>query len=245
MQVTQKPSKWRDVPTHYCPGCHHGVAHQIIGRVLDNLGLADGAILASSIGCSGLMYEYMDFDSVEAPHGRAPAVATGMKRACPHKTVFTYQGDGDLASIGMGEIMHAALRGEKITVIFINNTIYGMTGGQMAPTTLDGQVTSTTPLGRDAILTGYPPKMAEIVAGLEGCAFSARVALNNIKNIKKAEKAVSRAFRVQQENLGFSMVEMLSSCPSGWKLPPIEANERVAKELIPHYPLGTFKEAEV
>jgi 2-oxoglutarate/2-oxoacid ferredoxin oxidoreductase subunit beta len=245
MPQTTTPTKWKDVPTHYCPGCHHGIAHQMVARVLDNLGLAKDTLLASSIGCSGLGYYYIDFDSVESPHGRAPAVATGLKRARPDKMVFTYQGDGDLASIGMGEIMHAAMRGEKITVIFVNNAIYGMTGGQMAPTTMSGQVTSTTPLGRDPEFTGYPAKIAEMVAAFEGCAFSSRVALNNIKHIKKAEKAVKKAFELQKENKGFTLVELLSTCPSGWKLSPLQANDYIETNMIPNFPLGTFKDTEV
>lgn len=245
MSQTTTPTKWRGVPTHYCPGCHHGIAHQLIARVLDNMGLADNAILASAIGCAGLGYDYIDFDSVESPHGRAPAVATGIKRACPDKIIFTYQGDGDLASIGMGEIIHAALRGEKITVIFVNNAIYGMTGGQMAPTTMTGQVTSTTPLGRDPELTGHPSKMVEIVSAFEGCAYASRVSLNNVKNIKKAEKAVTRAFQIQQEAKGFSMVEILSACPSGWKMTPLKANEYIETAMIPNFPIGVYKDTEV
>ena len=245
MPQTTAPTKWRNVPTHYCPGCHHGIAHLMIARVLDRMGLADKAILASSIGCSGLAYDYIDFDSVESPHGRAPAVATGIKRARPDRIVFTYQGDGDLASIGMGEIIHAALRGEKITVIFVNNAIYGMTGGQMAPTTMTGQVTSTTPLGRDPELTGYPSKMVEIVSGFEGCSHASRVVLNTVKNIKKAEKAVTKAFELQKAGKGFSMVEILSTCPSGWKMSPVQANDYIVNTMIPSFPLGVYKDTEV
>ncbi len=237
---TTTPSKWTGRPTHYCPGCHHGIIHQIVARVLDELDMADNTLLVSSIGCSGLGYDYIGFDSIESPHGRAPAVATGLKRARPEKTVFTYQGDGDLASIGMAEIMHAAIRSEKFTVIFVNNAVYGMTGGQMAPTTLEGQVTTTSPLGRDPDLAGYHVNMAEIMAGIKGCTLSARCAVDTIKNIKFAEKMVKKAFEQQKENKGFTFVELLSACPSAWKMTPVKANEYIAEGMIPHYPLGEF-----
>jgi len=240
--VFQKPESVIDRATHYCPGCHHGVAHRLVGEVLDELGLAENAILIASIGCSVFLYNYLNVDSVEAPHGRAPAVATGVKRARPDKFVFTYQGDGDLASIGMAEIIHAANRGEKVCVVFVNNTVYGMTGGQMAPTTLLGQVTTTSPAGRCMTHEGAPIKMTEIIASLGGTAFAARAALNNVKNIKTAKKYIKKAFEFQLNNTGFGFVELLSACPTNWKMTPIKANERIETEMIPYFPLGVFKD---
>jgi 2-oxoglutarate ferredoxin oxidoreductase subunit beta len=231
-----------DVATHYCPGCQHGVAHRIVAEYLDGQGLAEKTLMVTSIGCSVLLYNYLLFDAVEAPHGRAPATATGLKRTNPDKIVFTYQGDGDLASIGMAEIMHAANRGERITVVFVNNTVYGMTGGQMAPTTLVGQKTTTCPDGRCASREGQPFRMAEIMAGLPGVAYSARVALNSQKHIVQAKKAVRHAFEAQLEDRGMGFVELLATCPTNWKMNPVEANERVENELIPTFPLGVFKD---
>ncbi|WP_243358003.1 thiamine pyrophosphate-dependent enzyme [Fundidesulfovibrio terrae] len=231
-----------DVATHYCPGCQHGVAHRIVAEYLDGQGLAGNTLMVTSIGCSVLLYNYLLFDAVEAPHGRAPATATGLKRTNPDKVVFTYQGDGDLASIGMAEIMHAANRGERITVVFVNNTVYGMTGGQMAPTTLVGQKTTTCPDGRCASREGQPFHMAEIMAGLPGVAYSARVALNSLKNIVQAKKAVRHAFEAQLEDRGMGFVELLATCPTNWKMTPVQANERVENELIPCFPLGVFKD---
>ncbi|MDD3310503.1 thiamine pyrophosphate-dependent enzyme [Pseudodesulfovibrio sp.] len=240
--VFRKPESVIDRATHYCPGCHHGVAHRLVGEVLDELGLAENAILIASIGCSVFLYNYLNVDSVEAPHGRAPAVATGVKRARPDKFVFTYQGDGDLASIGMAEIIHAANRGEKVCVVFVNNTVYGMTGGQMAPTTLLGQVTTTSPAGRCMTHEGAPIKMTEIIASLGGTAFAARAALNNVKNIKTAKKYIKKAFEFQLSNTGFGFVELLSACPTNWKMTPVKANERIETEMIPYFPLGVFKD---
>ena len=231
-----------DVPTHYCPGCQHGVAHRLVAEYLDGQGLAEDTVMVTSIGCSVLLYNYLLFDAVEAPHGRAPATATGVKRVSPDKVVFTYQGDGDLASIGMAEIMHAANRGERITVVFVNNTVYGMTGGQMAPTTLVGQKTTTSPAGRCAATEGVPFRMAEIMAALPGVAYSARVALNNVKHIAQAKKAVRNAFEAQLKNRGMGFVEILATCPTNWKMTAIQANERIAEELIPAFPLGVFKD---
>jgi len=236
------PPAVADRPTHYCPGCHHGIVQRLAAQTLADFGLVDDTILVSSIGCSVLIYNYLELDTVEAPHGRAPAVATGVKRSRPDKFVFTYQGDGDLASIGLAEIMHCANRGEKVSVIFVNNTVYGMTGGQMAPTTLMGQKTTTCPAGRCAEREGMPMHMAEIIASLGGVAFSARVAVNNYKNLKQAKKAVRRAFEVQINKQGFGFVEFLASCPTNWKMTPVQANERVEKEMIPCFPLGTFKD---
>ncbi|WP_320173716.1 thiamine pyrophosphate-dependent enzyme [Maridesulfovibrio sp.] len=231
-----------DVPTHYCPGCQHGIAHRLAGELLSEMGLTENTLLVTSIGCSVFLYNYLNVDSVEAPHGRAPAVATGVKRARGDKFVLSYQGDGDLASIGMAEIMHCANRGEKVSIIFVNNTVYGMTGGQMAPTTMEGQKTTTSPAGRNPAKEGMPIKMAEIIASLGGTAYAARVALNNVKNIRKAKKAMKKAFEVQQQGLGFGFIELLSTCPTNWRMTPIQANERIENEMIPYFPLGVFKD---
>ncbi|KUJ96429.1 MAG: 2-oxoglutarate synthase [Desulfonauticus sp. 38_4375] len=236
-----KPQVLANRPTHYCPGCHHGLAHKLVAQVLEELKLPEKTICVGSIGCSVFIYNYLLLDTIEAPHGRAPAVATGVKRARPDKFVFTYQGDGDLAAIGLAEIMHCANRGERVSVVFVNNTIYGMTGGQMAPTTLVGQKTTTCPGGRCKDREGEPFKMAEIIGSLGGTAYAARTALNDIKNIQKTKKAIKLAFRAQLEDKGFGFVEILSSCPTNWKMTPLQANERIAKEMIPYFPLGEFK----
>lgn len=230
-----------DKPLHYCPGCTHGIAHRIIGEVMCEMGILEETIGVSPVGCAYNNYEYFSCDMVQAAHGRAPAVATGIKRSLPDKTVFTYQGDGDLASIGAAEILHAAARGEKICVFFINNAIYGMTSGQMAPTTLLGQVTTTSPFGRDADTRGYPINVSELLSGLPGAVYIERVALNNFKNIQTAKKAIAKAFRVQQNNLGFSMVEFLSTCPTNWGKEPVEALRWLEENMIPQYPLGVFR----
>lgn len=240
--VFSRPDSVIDRPTHYCPGCQHGVAHRLIGELLDEFGLAEKSILIGSIGCSVFLYNYLNVDAVEAPHGRAPAVATGVKRARPDNFVFSYQGDGDLVSIGMAEIMHCANRGERTTIIFVNNTVYGMTGGQMAPTTLVGQKTTTCPGGRCAEHEGLPIKMTEIIAGLGGVAFAARSALNSVKNINNAKKYIRKAFEAQLENRGFGFVELLATCPTNWKMTPVQANERVEEEMIPYFPLGVYKD---
>lgn len=240
--VFSRPESLHPVSTHYCPGCQHGVVHRILAECLDELKLREKTIAVSSIGCSAFFYDYLNVDMVEAPHGRGPAAATGVKRARPDKTVLTYQGDGDLASIGMAEIIHAANRGERFTVVFVNNTVYGMTGGQMAPTTLIGQKTTTSRYGRKAETEGLPINMAEIIASLKAVALSARVAVNNIKNILQAKKILRRAFQMQMEGLGFTFVEFLSTCPTNWKMDPIKANERIAKEMIPIFPLGVFRD---
>jgi len=232
-----------DVPTHYCPGCQHGVIHRLVAEYLDGANLAGKTLLVASVGCSVLLYNYLLFDAVEAPHGRAPAVATGLKRCNPDKVVFTYQGDGDLASIGMAEIMHAANRGERITVIFVNNTIYGMTGGQMAPTTLVGQKTTTSPAGRCSSSEGMPIRMAEIMAALPGVGYCARVAVDTVKHIAQAKKAVRHAFEMPLGDYGgMGFVEFLATCPTNWKMTPVQANERIASELIPYFPLGIYKD---
>jgi 2-oxoglutarate/2-oxoacid ferredoxin oxidoreductase subunit beta len=241
-QVFKRPECLKDVPFHFCPGCHHGTIHRLVAQAIDHFSLRERTIGVAGVGCSVFVYEYFDIDVAEAPHGRAPAVATGLKRALRDRIIFTYQGDGDLASIGMSEIVHTANRGENITVIFVNNTVYGMTGGQMAPTTLLGQQTTTSPYGRDFLQAGYPIRMAEMLATLEGTSYSARVALNSPANLVQAKKAVTRAFEMQKNDLGFSFVELLSSCPTNWGMNALKANERVAKELIPYFPLGVFKE---
>jgi 2-oxoglutarate ferredoxin oxidoreductase subunit beta len=240
-QVFSRPESLKDVATHFCPGCHHGTVHRLVAEALDDLGLRSRTIGVASVGCSVFLYEYFDVDVIESPHGRAPAVATGAKRARPDRIVFTYQGDGDLAAIGMSEIIHAANRGEDITVIFVNNTTYGMTGGQMAPTTMPGQKTSTSPCGRDTSKDGSPFKMAELLSSLDGVAFSARVALNSPKNVLNARKMINTAFRYQAEKKGFSFIEALSSCPTNWGMTPLDANQRVTDEMIPYFPLGVYK----
>ncbi len=241
-QVFARPACLKDVPFHFCPGCHHGIIHRLVADAIDFYKLRERTIGVAGVGCSVFVYEYFDIDVMEAPHGRAPAVATGLKRVLRDRVIFTYQGDGDLASIGMSEIVHTANRGENITVVFVNNTVYGMTGGQMAPTTLLGQKTTTSPYGRDITQDGYPIRMAEMLATLEGVSFSTRVALNTPGNLMKAKKAIRRAFEMQANDMGFSFVEFLSSCPTNWGMNAVKANERVEKELIPYFPLGIFKE---
>lgn len=226
----------------FCPGCDHGVAIRLLAELIDELGLQEKTISSTSVGCSVFLYNFLDIDCVEAPHGRACASATGVKRAKPDKFVFTYQGDGDFASIGLAESMHTALRGEKITSICINNTTYGMTGGQLGPTTLLGQKTMTSPTGRNKDYYGYPIKIAEQIALCDGTAFSARVALDSIPHINQAKKAIQKAIEVQLNGLGYGFVEILSSCPTNWKMTPKEAHERVRNEMIPAFPLGTFKD---
>ncbi len=241
--VYQRPESLVDTPTHYCPGCTHGVAHRLVAEVLDEMGLREKAIGIAPVGCAVLAYDYFEFDGVEAAHGRAPAMATGIKRVLPDRVVFTYQGDGDLASIGMGEIVHAAARGERITVIFINNAIYGMTGGQMAPTTLPNQITTSSPSGRDVAVQGFPIRMAEILATLDGAAYVVRRSMHDPTNIRKAKKAIRLAFEAQVRGLGFSLVELLSTCPTNWKMTPIEAMNWVRDNMVPAYPLGDYKVA--
>jgi 2-oxoglutarate ferredoxin oxidoreductase subunit beta len=239
--IYKRPESLSKTVTHYCPGCTHGTAHRLIAEVLDEMGLREKTIGVAPVGCSVFAYNYFNTDYVEAAHGRAPAMATGIKRVLPNRTVYTYQGDGDLASIGMAEIMHAAARGENITVIFINNAIYGMTGGQMAPTTLPGMKTTSSPLGRDVELTGYPIRMSEMLATMDGAGYIVRRSLHNPANIRKSKKAVRLAFETQQRGLGFSMVELLSSCPTNWKVTPNEALKFVEDHMIPVFPLGDYK----
>ncbi|GAA5343402.1 MAG: thiamine pyrophosphate-dependent enzyme [Anaerolineaceae bacterium] len=239
--VYQRPRGFEERPTHYCPGCTHGVAHRLIAEVLEEMGELEHTIGVAPVGCAVFAYNYFAFDFVEAPHGRAPAMATGIKRSLPDATVFTYQGDGDLASIGMGEIVAAASRGELITVIFINNTNYGMTGGQMAPTTLPGQVTTSSPMGRDVERQGYPIRTAELLSSLDGAAYVVRRSLHDPKNIRMAKRAIRTAFEVQKQGLGFSMVELLSTCPTNWGMTPANARIWLAEHMVPYYPIGDFK----
>ena len=241
--VFARSASLKDVATHFCPGCQHGLIHRLVAEAMDHFDVQQETIGVASVGCSVFLYEYFDVDVVEAPHGRAPAVATGVKRARPDNFVFTYQGDGDLAAIGTSEIIHAANRGENFTAIFVNNTTYGMTGGQMAPTTLPGQRSLTSPEGRDVALDGYPIRMAEVIAALDGAAYSVRVAVNSPKNILAAGKAIKKAFEYQVGKKGFAFVEVLSSCPTNWGMNPVDANARVASEMIPYFNLGTFKES--
>jgi 2-oxoglutarate ferredoxin oxidoreductase subunit beta len=241
--VYQRPQALTDVYTHYCPGCTHGIAHRLVAEVIDELGIREDTILVASVGCSVFAYNYFEVDSCEAAHGRAPAMATGVKRVHPGKVVFTYQGDGDLASIGMGEIMHVAARGEKITTIFINNAVYGMTGGQMAPTSLPGQVTTSSPFGRDLRLCGAPVRMAELLAQMDGTAYAVRRSLHDARHIIQAKKAIRTAFEAQLKGLGFSVVELLSTCPTNWGMTPAVSLEWVRDSMIPTYPLGDYKVA--
>jgi len=240
--VYETPKALLDVPTHYCPGCTHGVIHKLVAEVIDELGILDITIGVAPVGCSVLLYNYFACDVFEAAHGRAPATATGIKRTNPDKVVFTYQGDGDLAAIGMAEIVHAATRGENITSIFVNNCIYGMTGGQMAPTTLPGQVTETTPYGRDVKLAGYPIRVSELISTLTGACYVERVSVDTVPNILKAKKAIKRAFENQIAGKGFSMVEVLSICPTNWGLSPQESFKWLRDNMIPYYPLGVKKD---
>ncbi len=239
--IFQKPHSLEEKEMHYCPGCTHGIIHRLIAEVIDELGIEGDTIGVSPVGCAYNNYEYFKCDMVQAAHGRAPAVATGIKRADPSKTVFAYQGDGDLAAIGTAEIIHAATRGEKISTIFVNNAIYGMTSGQMAPTTLLNQVTTTTPLGRNSEQHGFPIRVSELLSSLEGAVYIERVSVCNIKGIVKAKKAIKKAFMVQQAGLGFALVEVLSTCPTNWGMSPQKSLEWGETVLEEHYPLGVYK----
>ncbi len=240
--VYEKPKLMTDVPLSYCPGCTHGVIHKLVAECLDELDLGGRTVGVAPVGCAVLAYNFFTFDMVQAPHGRAPAVATGLRRALPENFIFTYQGDGDLAAIGTAETVHAATRGENITIIFVNNTTYGMTGGQMAPTTMPDQVTQTSPYGRDVHAAGYPIRVSEMLATLDGAAYIERVAVNSIPNINKAKKAIRKAFQCQLDKKGFSMVEVLSTCPTNWGVTPPAALEWLKDKMIPYYPLGVFKD---
>lgn len=239
--VFEKPKALTDANLHYCPGCTHGIIHRLVAEVIDELGIQGKTVGIASVGCSVMSYDYFDVDMVQAAHGRAPAVATGVKRANPENIVFTYQGDGDLAAIGTAETVHACARGENITIIFINNTNYGMTGGQMAPTTMPGQVTTTSPYGRDKNIQGNPIHVCEMLSTLDGVAYCERVAVNNVKNVRSAKKSILKAFKTQQEKKGLSIIEVLSTCPTNWGMTPQDALKFVDEKMIPFYPLGVFK----
>jgi 2-oxoglutarate ferredoxin oxidoreductase subunit beta len=243
--VYRRPQSLSEVPTHYCPGCTHGLIHKLIAEVIDELNLRERTIAVAPVGCAVFLYNYFELDAAEAAHGRAPAMATGLKRVQPDKIVFTYQGDGDLAAIGLAEIMWAASRGENITVFFVNNAIYGMTGGQMAPTSLPGQVTRSSPLGRDIELTGMPMRVAELLAGLPATTYVVRRSVHDIHTIKEAKKAIRRAFHVQMAEAGFSLVEFLSSCPTNWGLTPCQALRWIEQTMLSYYPLGDYKVADI
>ena len=238
------PESLTDMPTHYCPGCTHGIIHRLIAEVIDELGIVDRTVGVAPVGCAVLAYNYFTCDMQEAAHGRAPAVATGIKRVIPDGIVFTYQGDGDLASIGCAEIVHAAARGEQITTVFVNNGIYGMTGGQMAPTTLPGDKTSTSPYGRDTVKQGFPIRVSEMLATLDGPSYIARVSVHNVAHIVKAKRAIKKAFEYQVAGKGFTLVEVLSTCPTNWGLTPKESLDKVQREMLPYYPLGEYKDIE-
>ncbi len=242
MVVFEKTKGLTDNQLHYCPGCTHGIIHRLVAEVLSELGVTGKTVGIASVGCSVFSYNYFNVDMIQAPHGRAPAVATGAKRANPENVVFTYQGDGDLAAIGTAETVHSAARGENITLIFVNNAIYGMTGGQMAPTTLPSQVTQTSPYGRDVTVVGYPVKVCEMLSQVDGAAYLERVAVNNVKNIKKTKQALKKAFQYQMEGKGFTLIEVLSTCPTNWGLSPKEALKWLEENMETYYPLGVYKD---
>jgi len=240
--VFEKPKALSDVPFHYCPGCTHGIVHRLVAEVLDELGVEGNTVGVASVGCSVFAYNYFNCDMVQAAHGRAPAVATGLKRALPDNVIFTYQGDGDLAAIGMAETVHAATRGENITVIFINNAIYGMTGGQMAPTSLPGQVTQTSPYGRDVKVAGYPIRVCELLSTLSGTALAQRVTVDSVAHVREAKKAIKKGFENQINKRGYSIIEVVSTCPPNWGLSPKEAVQWLRDNMLPYYPLGVYKD---
>ena len=242
MVVFEKTKGLTDAQLHYCPGCTHGIIHRLVAECLEELGVLDKTVGVARVGCSVFSYNYFNCDMIQAAHGRAPAVATGAKRANPDNVVFTYQGDGDLAAIGTAETVHSAARGENITVIFVNNAIYGMTGGQMAPTSLPGQVTQTSPYGRDVTVVGYPVRVCEMLSQVDGATYLERVAVNNVANIRKAKKAIMKAFKNQIEGKGFSLIEVLSTCPTNWGLSPKESLKWLNENMEKHYPLGVYKD---
>ena len=245
MTAFSRPEALTELPFHYCPGCTHGIVHRLVAEVIDELGIRTRTVGIASVGCSVFTYDYFNTDMIQAPHGRAPAVATGVKRSLPDSMVFTYQGDGDLAAIGTAETVHAATRGENITVIFINNAIYGMTGGQMAPTTLPGQVTQTTPYGRDVKTAGNPIRVCEMLSTLDGVALAERVTVDSPKNVKATKKAIKKAFEYQAEGLGYTIVEVVSTCPTNWGLSPNDSMEWLRQNMLPMYPLGVYKDVKV
>ena len=240
--VFEKPKALSDVPFHYCPGCTHGIVHRLVAETIDELGIEGNTVGVASVGCSVFSYNYFNCDMVQAAHGRAPAVATGLKRAIPENVIFTYQGDGDLAAIGMAETVHAATRGENITVIFINNAIYGMTGGQMAPTSLPGQVTQTSPYGRDVNTAGYPIRVCELLSTLSGTALAQRVTVDTVPHVREAKKAIKKGFENQINKRGYSIIEVVSTCPTNWGLSPKEAIGWLQENMLPYYPLGVYKD---
>ena len=244
MVVFERPKSLSPVPFHYCPGCTHGIVHRLVAEAIDALGIEGKTIGIAPVGCSVFAYNYFECDMIEAAHGRAPAVATGVKRTHPDNIVFTYQGDGDLAAIGTAETVHVAARGENLTIIFINNAIYGMTGGQMAPTSLPGQVTTTSPYGRDTKIQGNPIRVCEMLSTLDGVAYAERVAVNNPKNVIKAKKAIQKAFQNQIDKKGLSIVEVVSTCPTNWGMTPADALKWVEEKMIPFYPLGVYKDID-
>ncbi|MCL2856612.1 MAG: thiamine pyrophosphate-dependent enzyme [Oscillospiraceae bacterium] len=240
--IYEKSPMLKDAPLSYCPGCTHGIIHKLVAESIHELGAGGRAIGVSPVGCAVLAYNFFNCDMVQAPHGRAPALATGMARVHPGHVIFTYQGDGDLAAIGTAETIHAACRGENIVVIFVNNAIYGMTGGQMAPTTIAGQTTQTSPYGRDVVSAGHPVRVCEMLATQEGTTYAERVAVHSVPHIRKAKKAIKKAFEYQTQGRGFSIVELLSTCPTNWGLSPVESLAWVEENMIPQYPLGVFKD---
>ena len=242
MVVFDKPHALTDKPFHYCPGCTHGIIHRLVAEVIDELGLEEKTVGIAPVGCSVFAYNYFNCDMIEAPHGRAPAVATGVKRANPDLTVFTYQGDGDLAAIGTAETVHVGTRGENLTIIFVNNAIYGMTGGQMAPTTLLGQVSTTSPYGRIKELQGNPIRVCEMLSTLDGVAYAERVSVDCVKNVVNAKKAIKKGFEMQQNKKGLSIIEVLSTCPTNWGLSPEKSLEWLRENMMAHYPLGVYKD---
>ncbi|MDR0914273.1 MAG: 2-oxoglutarate oxidoreductase [Oscillospiraceae bacterium] len=242
--VFERPHGLLNVPTHYCPGCTHGIVHRLVGEVLDELGIEGKTVGVAPVGCAVFAYDYFSCDMIQAPHGRAPAVATGAKRANPDNVVFTYQGDGDIAAIGTAETVHAATRGENITIIFINNAIYGMTGGQMAPTSLPNQVTQTTPYGRDVNTAGYPIRLCEMLQTLDGVALAQRVAVDSVAHVNQAKKAILKGFQNQIDKKGFSIIEVVSTCPTNWGMSPVKALDWLRENMLPYYPLGIYKDGE-
>lgn len=241
-KIFERPAALSATPLHYCPGCTHGIIHRLIAEALDELGITGRAVGVAPVGCAVFAYNYFECDMAQAAHGRAPAVATGIKRANPENIVFTYQGDGDLAAIGTAETVHAAARGENITVIFVNNAIYGMTGGQMAPTSLPGQITQTSPYGRDVTVAGYPVKVCELLSTIDGAHYIERVSVDSVPQVKAAKKAILKGFRNQMEGKGFSLIEVISTCPTNWGLEPVKALEWLRENMLPYYKPGVYKD---